>query len=96
MVTSGDLPPAGGRGPDPVRAQRARIARLVRVGQRVGYGLFLLAMLGFAAGALTGFPPFLVALVVASLVLGSLVLAPAIVVAYGVRAAEREDRHRTP
>jgi hypothetical protein len=32
--------------------------------------------------------------IIVTMVLGSLVLAPAIVVGYGVRAADREDRER--
>lgn len=84
----------GGSDTDPVRRQRARIAGLAKAGKRLGYSLFLFAMVAFVAGALSDFPQLLVTAVVASLVLGSIVLAPAIVFGYGVRAAEREDRRR--
>jgi hypothetical protein len=77
---------------DPVRERRARIARLVEIGQRVGYGLFGLAIVGFVIGFAAGFSSPWTTLVVASIVLGSLVLAPAIVFGYAVKAAEREDR----
>jgi hypothetical protein len=40
----------------------------------------------------SSFPHVLVQVVIWSLAVGSVVLAPAIVVAYGVKAAEREDR----
>ena len=86
MVTSGT--PSR----DPVRERRARIARLSKAGKRIGYSLFLLAIVAFVAGVLTDFPGPLVTLVILCLVVGSVVLAPAIVFAYGVRAAEREDR----
>jgi hypothetical protein len=77
---------------DPVRARRARVARLTEVGQRVGYGLFGIAIVFFVIGFVVGYSGTLVAIIVSSLLLGSAVLAPSIVVSYGVRAAEREDR----
>jgi hypothetical protein len=79
---------------DPVRARRARIARAVELGQRAGYALFGIAIVGFVAGFVVGFDGAFVAVVVTCLVLGSLVLAPAIVFGYAVKAAEREDRER--
>lgn len=81
-------------GPDPVRERRARIARLVGIGQRIGYGLFALAIAGFVAGYVSGFDDAWAALVVGCLVAGSIVLAPTIVLGYAVRAAEREDVER--
>lgn len=79
-------------GADPVRARRARIARGVEIGQRVGYGLFAVAIVGFVVGFAVGFDGAFVAVVVAALLAGSVVLAPAIVLGYAVKAAEREDR----
>ncbi len=79
---------------DPVRARRARIARGVEVGQRVGYALFGLAVVGFVIGFAVGFDGGFVAFVVTCLIVGSVVLAPAIVHGYAVKAAEREDRER--
>ena len=46
------------------------------------------------AGLATTFTPGLARAVVACLVGGSVVLAPAIVVSYATRAAERQDRER--
>lgn len=77
---------------DPIRIRRARIARLVEIGQRVGYGLFGVAIIGFVAGFIVGFDDTYVTVVVVSLLVGSVVLAPAIVFGYAVKAAEREDR----
>lgn len=90
MVTSGGG--AAGGATDPVRARRRALGRLAKNGKRLGYGLFGLAIAAFFVALLRDFPEALVTLVVASLAVGSLVLAPAIVVGYGVRAAEREDR----
>lgn len=79
---------------DPVRAQRARMASLASSGQRIGYLLFGVAVAVFVLGFIVGFTPALVTVVVASLVVGSVILAPAIVIGYAARAAEREDRER--
>lgn len=79
-------------GTDPVRARRARAAQLAASGKRIGYTLFLVAIVAFVAGAVAGFSAIYVTIVVACLGVGSLLLAPAIVIGYGVRAAEREDR----
>jgi hypothetical protein len=77
---------------DQVLAKRARIARLVELGTRVGYGLFGVAIVAFVVGFFAGFDGITGTLVVWSIVIGSLVLAPAIVFGYGVKAAERDDR----
>jgi hypothetical protein len=79
---------------DPVRVRRARIAKLVELGQRVGYGLFGFAIALFFVGFAVGFSAAIVTSIIAALLVGSLVLAPAIVFGYAVKAAEREDRER--
>lgn len=75
-----------------VLAHRARLAALVKVGKRVGYGLFAYAIVAFAIGAAVGFSPVLVDTIVAAMAIGSVLLIPAIVFGYGIRAAEREER----
>ena len=77
---------------DPVLVRRARISRLVTLGSRLGYGLFGLAVVLFFVGFFAGYTPGLADAIVASLVIGSLVLAPAIVFGYAVKAADREDQ----
>ena len=79
---------------DPVRARRARIARLAAAGKRTGYLLFLAATVILVAGLVTTFTEVLARVVIGCLIAGSLVLAPAIVFAYATRAAERQDRER--
>lgn len=71
--------------------RRRRIARLVEIGQRLGYGAFGLAIVGFFVGLAIGFGRVSGA-IVALIVFGSIVLAPAIVFGYAVKAAERQDR----
>jgi hypothetical protein len=79
---------------DPVLARRRRVARLAEAGQRLGYGLFGLAIVAFVVGAAGEFSDAVVTVVVTALGVGSVVLAPAIVAGYAVKAAEREDRRR--
>ncbi len=80
--------------PDPVQARRARMAQLAAAGKRIGYSLFGFAIIMFGVGAAQDFPSLHVQAVVFSLAVGSLLLAPSIVVAYGVKAAAREERER--
>jgi hypothetical protein len=77
---------------DPILARRAQIARLVAVGKRAGYSLYGGAMVLFFVGFFAGYTGLLTTLIIVALVVGSLVLAPAIVFGYGLRAAEREER----
>jgi hypothetical protein len=77
---------------DPVLVRRAAIARLVSVGQRVGYSLFGLAMVLFFVGLVADYTQLLTNLIVGCLLLGSLILAPAIVFGYAVKAAERDEQ----
>ena len=79
---------------DPVLVRRRRMARAAEVGQRVGYALFGLAVVVFVVGFAAGLTPGVVTVVVASLVVGSVLLAPAIVIGYAVKAADRDDRER--
>ena len=79
---------------DPVLARRAQIARLALVGQRIGYLLYGAAVVLFVVGFIVGFTPAVVTTIVAMMIVGSILLAPAIVAGYAVKAAAREDRER--
>ncbi len=72
-------------------ARRRRIAQLTVTGQRLGYLLYLAAAALFFTGFATSFRSGMVTAIIACLVVGSLVLAPAIIFSYAVRAADRED-----
>ena len=82
-------PPPDG---DPVLVRRAQIGRLVALGQKIGYSLWLVAIVVFVVGAVTGFRPAMVTVVIGCLAAGSALLAPSIVISYGVRAADRDER----
>jgi len=77
---------------DPVLVRRATWAKFASLGQRIGYGLFGVAFVAFFVGFLTGWGSTVSAVIVFCLVLGSIVLAPAIVFSYAVKAADRADR----
>lgn len=77
---------------DPVLERRERIRRLAETGQRVGYSCFGLAVVLFVVAFVVQFPAWMVSIIIGLMVLGSLTLAPAIVFAYGVKAADAEDR----
>jgi predicted membrane-bound spermidine synthase len=80
--------------PDPVLARRARIARVVGISKRVGYLLLLGAMVLFAIAAVKDFPSGLVTATAVALIGACVVLPLPIVLGYGLRAAEREDREQ--
>ncbi len=77
---------------DPVVVRRTRIARWVGLAKRVGYGLLLLAVVMFVIAAATGFPSGVTTATVVALIAACVVLPVPIVLGYGLRAAEREDR----
>jgi hypothetical protein len=78
--------------PDPVDVRRARITRAVGIAKRIGYGLLAVAMIAFLVAAIAGFPSALLTVTVVALVGACIVLPVPIVLGYGLRAAEREDR----
>ena len=59
---------------------------------RLGYLCFGIAILTFVIGFIVSFNGAVSAIVVASMIVGSVLLAPAIVLGYAVKAAERDDR----
>ena len=80
--------------PDPVRVRRARIARIVSRARRAGYLALLVSMISFVVALVTDFPSLWVNLSIGALLAACLILPVPIVLGYGVRAAEREDRER--
>lgn len=80
--------------PDPVLTRRARIARVARYGKRVGYAALAVAIVSFVVAAATDFPAVAVDLSITALVVAIVVLPVPIVLGYGIRAAEREERQR--
>jgi hypothetical protein len=79
---------------DPVLVRRALVARLALLGQRIGYLLYGAAVVLFVIGFIVGFTPAVVTTIVTAMIIGSALLAPAIVAGYAVKAAAREDREQ--
>ena len=77
---------------DPVLERRQRLARLARTGRRAGYSLYGVSVAAFVAGFATGFTTAPATIAAVTLVVGSLLLLPSIIVGYGVSAADRADR----
>ena len=77
---------------DDMAARRARLKRVASLGQRTGYGLYAASLVCGAAGIRWGYTPLLSTLIAVALVVGSMLLLPTIIMSYGIRAAEREER----
>ena len=77
---------------DPVLQRRQRLARLARAGRRAGYSLYGVSLAAFVAGFVTGFTTAPATVAAVALVAGSVLLAPSIIIGYGVTAADRADR----
>ena len=79
---------------DPVRVRREHFARLTRLANRVGYLCFGVAIVTFVVGFIVSFNAAVATIVIVAILVGSILLAPAIVLGYAVKAAERDDRER--
>lgn len=79
---------------DPVRARRQQVAKYTLLANRIGYLFFALAIATFIIGFAVSFNGTVSAIVIGSVIIGSILLAPAIVLGYAVKAAERDDRER--
>jgi hypothetical protein len=77
---------------DPVLARRAVIARWNRLAQRIGYGAYAVSCIAFGVGVAADDPSLPHGISGATLIIGSIILAPAIVIGYGIKAADRHDR----
>lgn len=79
---------------DPILEQRERVRRLANTAKRVGYALFLVSMVLFFVALATDLPESLVTGATVALIGGCIVLAPAILLGYAVKGAERDEAER--
>jgi membrane-bound ClpP family serine protease len=77
-----------------VRVRRAQVARWTLLANRVGYVLLAVAVALFFVALMLGFSATMATLVIVTMVLSFLLLAPSIVLGYAVKAADRDDRER--
>jgi hypothetical protein len=76
---------------DPVRRRRHVIARWTQRANRLGSSLYGIAIAVFIVGFLSAWNEGFTVAITVCLVLGSLLLAPAIVLGYAIKATEREE-----
>lgn len=79
---------------DPVRRRRAQVQRAVSMASRTGYSILALGIVVFFVALATEFNGAMAGVVIGCLVVASVLLAPAIVLGYAVKAADRDDRER--
>jgi hypothetical protein len=65
---------------------------VAKIAKSIGYGLLLIAIIAFIAGVTSNFPSATVTVSITGLIGACVVLPPAIIAGYAVKAAEREDR----
>ena len=76
---------------DPVLARRAQFSAAADWGKRLGYTFFLLATVAFFIAIFTDFNDTWGWIVIGCLLAGSVLLLPAIIIGYAVKAAYRDD-----
>ena len=76
---------------DPVVLRRNRIDHYNKIASRSGYGMWGVSVVTFFAGLWSSFTRVMHFVSGVTLIIGSVILAPSIVVKYGIRAARREE-----
>lgn len=77
---------------DPIRHQRKIISIWTKRALRLGYLGFGISIVAVGVGLLWNFTPLIGSIATIALIFGSILLAPAIVLGYAVKAAERDDK----
>ena len=79
---------------DPILVKRALISNWAKRASRLGYSLFGVSIVAVIWGLTVDFTPGVSRIASAGLIVGCVVLAPAILVQYSVKAAVRDERER--
>lgn len=77
---------------DYVAQRRARLGRFSATGQRFAYICFAASIVLFVIAFIAGFPTWTVTAILALMAIGSIIFVPAIIIGYGVKSADAEDR----
>ena len=77
---------------DPILVKRALISNWAKRATNLGYSLFGVSMIAVIWGVVVDFTPNVSRVATISLISGCIVLAPAILVQYTVKAAVRDER----
>ena len=75
-----------------MRIRRQQFAKYTLLANRIGYLLYAVSMAVFVMAFALKFTPTMVTIITVCLVIGSILLAPSIVLGHAIKAAEREDR----
>ena len=75
-----------------IRRQQASL--IANTGRKIGYSIFFLSLIIFAIGLTVEFNNLVARTLTVLLILGSIILAPSILLHYAVRGAEREEKEQ--
>lgn len=79
-------------GNDDVLERRAAAAKWSKRAKSAGYGCIAVACVIFLIGFFADFRPWMIAATAWCFGLSALLLVPAVIIGYGIKMAEREDR----
>ena len=74
--------------------RRKQASLIANTGRKIGYSIFLLALIIFTIGFTVEFNNLVAKTLTVLLIVGSIVLAPSILLHYAVRGAEREEKEQ--
>ncbi len=75
--------------------RRERASLIANTGRRIGYSIFFLSLIIFVIGFTVEFNNLVAKTLTVLLIVGSVVLAPSILLHYAVRGAEREEKEQS-
>ena len=85
----------GSNDSDSLAMRRKQASLIADTGRKIGYSIFLLALIIFAIGFTVEFNNLVAKTLTVLLIVGSIVLAPSILLHYAVRGAEREEKEQS-
>ncbi|CAI8372822.1 MAG: Uncharacterised protein [Acidimicrobiaceae bacterium] len=74
--------------------RRQQASLIANTGRKIGYSIFFLSLIIFAIGLTVEFNNLVARTLTVLLIMGSIVLAPSILLHYAVRGAEREEKEQ--
>ena len=80
---------------EPLAMRREQASLIANTGRRIGYSIFFLSLIIFVIGFTVEFNNLVAKTLTVLLIVGSVVLAPSILLHYAVRGAEREEKEQS-
>ena len=75
--------------------RREQASLIANTGRRIGYSIFFLSLIIFVIGFTVEFNNLVAKTLTVLLIVGSIILAPSILLHYAVRGAEREEKEKS-